>query len=99
SGCIGCEAASSLARLGLDVTLLTTGRAPQEARLGERTADRLAGWIREDGVVVHGRVGVTAVEAAGKQLSVQAPGGPYLADLVLMATASPTMPAWPAAPD
>lgn len=86
SGFIGCEAASSLARLGLDVTLLTTERAPQEARLGERTADRLASWLQEEGVVLHGRVGVTAIEASGKQLTVQAPGGAYTADLVLLAT-------------
>jgi 3-phenylpropionate/trans-cinnamate dioxygenase ferredoxin reductase subunit len=86
SGVIGCEAASSLARLGLAVTLLTTERAPQEARLGERTADRLAGWLREEGVVMHGRVGVTAIEATGTQLTVQGPGGPYTADLVLLAT-------------
>lgn len=86
SGFIGCEGASSLARLGLEVTLLTTERAPQETRLGERTADRLASWLHEEGVVLHGRVGVTAIEATGKQLTVQAPGGPYTADLVLLAT-------------
>ena len=50
SGFIGCEAAASLAGLGLHVTLVSDESAPQEARLGEHAAGRIADWLSETGV-------------------------------------------------
>jgi 3-phenylpropionate/trans-cinnamate dioxygenase ferredoxin reductase subunit len=50
SGFIACEAAASLAAAGLQVTLVTDEVAPHAARLGTDAADRIAGWLRADGV-------------------------------------------------
>lgn len=50
SGFIACEAAASLATAGLSVSLVTDEVAPQAARLGADAADRIAGWLRSDGV-------------------------------------------------
>jgi 3-phenylpropionate/trans-cinnamate dioxygenase ferredoxin reductase subunit len=41
SGFIGCEAAASLARRGLSVTMVTTEEAPQAGRLGTAAGERL----------------------------------------------------------
>jgi len=50
SGFIACEAAASLAAAGLSVSLVTDEVAPQAARLGVDAAERIAGWLRSDGV-------------------------------------------------
>ena len=46
SGFIGCEAAATLARRGLSVTMVTSEELPQLTRLGRPVADRIAGWLR-----------------------------------------------------
>ena len=45
SGFIGCEAAVSLARRGLEVTLVSQEDVPQSRRLGEEVGARLRGWL------------------------------------------------------
>ncbi|HEX3616492.1 MAG TPA: FAD/NAD(P)-binding oxidoreductase [Solirubrobacteraceae bacterium] len=52
SGFIGCEIASSLRRRGHAVTIVSDEPAPNQARLGEQAASRIAGWLRADGVVL-----------------------------------------------
>jgi len=58
SGFIGCEAAASLAARGLQVTLVTQERLPQQERLGAAAGRRIAGWLRDSDVelVVGARV-------------------------------------------
>lgn len=63
SGFIGCEAAASLARRGLDVTVITQEQAPQRERLGQYVADAIGRWLREYGVTLRTGVEVDAVEA------------------------------------
>ncbi|TCK21763.1 NAD(P)/FAD-dependent oxidoreductase [Pseudonocardia endophytica] len=83
SGFIGCEAAVSLARLGLTVTVCSREPAPQSTRLGDDVAGRLARWLREENVVLFGETGVTGIED-GRIAHV--PGHPpIVADLVLVA--------------
>ncbi len=83
SGFIGCEAAVSLARRGLRVTVCSTEELPQADRLGEGAGRRIAGWLRTEGVVVRGGVTVTGIEA-GRTVHLR-DGGPVQADLVLVA--------------
>ncbi|HEY2795107.1 MAG TPA: FAD-dependent oxidoreductase [Micromonosporaceae bacterium] len=52
SGFIGCEAAVSLARRGLAVTMVSQERLPQFDRLGETAGERLASWLREEQVTL-----------------------------------------------
>lgn len=86
SGFIGCEAAVSLARLGLDVTVCGAERAPQQARLGDAVAERIAGWLRDEGVTVSGSTEVTGIDAGDATTTVRlAHGEPVEADLVLVA--------------
>ncbi|QEC49762.1 oxidoreductase [Baekduia soli] len=87
SGFIGCEAAASLRAHGLQVTMLSADRAPQQARLGEEVAARLAGWLADAGVALRGGCELTAVrEGDGGLEVVAATGAPLPADLVLLAT-------------
>lgn len=87
SGFIGCEAAVSLARLGLAVTVVTNEDAPQRARLGDDAGHRIAGWLGAErvelllgaGVAEIGhRDGVSTVRLSDQRV--------VEADLVLMAT-------------
>ncbi|HST33562.1 MAG TPA: FAD-dependent oxidoreductase [Solirubrobacteraceae bacterium] len=50
TGFIGCEIAASLALVGARVTLIGQEPRPQQARLGERAGERIAGWLAELGV-------------------------------------------------
>jgi len=63
SGFIGCEAAASLSRRGLRVTLVTPEEAPQAARLGRWAGEQIAGWLRGAGVDLRTGVEVDRVEA------------------------------------
>ncbi|MFR9801124.1 NAD(P)/FAD-dependent oxidoreductase [Pseudonocardia sp. RS010] len=65
SGFIGCEAAASLARRGLEVTVVSTEELPQEKRLGPDAGRRIAGWLAEDGVTLVGGAQVEAIEPLG----------------------------------
>lgn len=62
SGFIGCEAAATLARRGVSVTLVSQEEHPQQDRLGEQVAARLAGWLTAEGVALHGGVVVHHIE-------------------------------------
>jgi 3-phenylpropionate/trans-cinnamate dioxygenase ferredoxin reductase component len=64
SGFIGCEVAGSLAALGVQSTLVSVERLPQEDRLGAETADRIAGWLRDAGVALIGGASVSSIEDA-----------------------------------
>lgn len=49
---IGCEAAISLSRLGLQVTVLCPDEVPQYRRLGETGGRKLLRWLKSEGVSV-----------------------------------------------
>lgn len=84
SGFIGCEAAASLARRGLQVTLVTPEPAPQVERLGEHVAAQIASWLTDLGVELRTGVQVTRVEAPR---TVHLDDGHTLApDMILAAT-------------
>jgi NADPH-dependent 2,4-dienoyl-CoA reductase/sulfur reductase-like enzyme len=83
SGFIGCEAAASLARRGLSVTLVTVEDVPQGARLGHAAGGRLREWLEDEGVAL--RLGVE-VEGIDGGRSVRLVGGSEgEGDLVLVA--------------
>jgi len=86
SGFIGCEAAASLARRGLRVTVCSDERVPQAARLGDAVGDRLAGWLAEEGVTLRGGAEVTGIgtTASGRVVQLR-DAEPELADVVLVA--------------
>jgi 3-phenylpropionate/trans-cinnamate dioxygenase ferredoxin reductase subunit len=90
SGFIGCEAAASLSRRGLDVTVVSTEELPQEKRLGADAGRRIAGWLADDGVTLVGGAQVEAIEPLGdpeeRPRRVRVSGrDPLEADLVLVA--------------
>lgn len=63
SGFIGCEAAASLARRGVAVTLVTPEPGPQQRRLGPYVAERITDWLTELGVELRTGTEVTGVTA------------------------------------
>jgi len=63
SGFIGCEAAASLTRRGLDVTVVTQEEAPQRERLGQHVAEAISRWLVDDGVTLRTGLEVASVEA------------------------------------
>jgi len=91
SGFIGCEAAVSLARRGLRVTVCSDERVPQAARLGDAVGERLASWLCEEGVTLRGGSEVSRIEVSGIGPSVSgrvvhvAGAEPEHTDLVLVA--------------
>ena len=54
SGFIGCEGAASLALRGVQVAVVSSEPAPQQARLGEAAAARIGGWLTAAGVDIIG---------------------------------------------
>jgi NADPH-dependent 2,4-dienoyl-CoA reductase/sulfur reductase-like enzyme len=69
SGFIGCEAAASLARRGLAVTLVSMEDGPQAARLGDAASQVLRGWLEDEGVSLRLGVKVEALEAGRVRLA------------------------------
>ena len=69
SGFIGCEAAASLARRGLAVTLVSMEDGPQAARLGDAASQVLRTWLEEDGVSLRLGVEVEAIEGGRVRLA------------------------------
>ena len=67
SGFIGCEAAASLAKRGLDVIMITDEDVPHTSRLGPEAGSEIAGWLRADGVTVRTGSGVKSLELRGGQ--------------------------------
>ena len=81
AGFIGCEAAASLARRGAVVTLVADEDAPQARRLGGEVGERLAGWLRAEGVQLVLGAPVDAIDDGPVVLA----GGARLpADVVLL---------------
>jgi 3-phenylpropionate/trans-cinnamate dioxygenase ferredoxin reductase component len=62
SGFIGCEAAASLARRGLAVTLVSMEDGPQAARLGDAASQVLRAWLEEEGISLRLGAEVEAIE-------------------------------------
>lgn len=85
SGFIGCEAAVSLASLGLQVTMVSAEAAPQADRLGADAAHRLDGWLHEAGVALRTGVTVTGFEPAEDRTRVLLDDDDVSAGLVLVA--------------
>lgn len=63
SGFIGCEAAASLARRGVRVTLVTPEDGPQYQRLGGFAGGVIGGWLRELGIQLRTGRSVESVDA------------------------------------
>ncbi len=83
SGFIGCEAAVSLARRGLRVTVVSSEERPQVGRLGDEVARRLAGWLEQADVRLVGGLPVGSVEE-GRTVRLE-DGSSYAADVVVTA--------------
>jgi NADPH-dependent 2,4-dienoyl-CoA reductase/sulfur reductase-like enzyme len=81
SGFIGCEAAVSLAVSGRQVTLLSMETAPQIDRLGAYAADRIRGWLTEQGVSQVFEASVERIDDG--RTVVLDEGSTFSADLVL----------------
>jgi NADPH-dependent 2,4-dienoyl-CoA reductase/sulfur reductase-like enzyme len=69
SGFIGCEAAASLARRGLAVTLVSMEDLPQAARLGDAASQVLQGWLEDEGVSLRLGAQVEAIEGSSVRLA------------------------------
>jgi 3-phenylpropionate/trans-cinnamate dioxygenase ferredoxin reductase subunit len=86
SGFIGCEAAASLARREARVTIATVEASPQIERLGPEVSERLAAWLGEDGVSVHGETELAEIAAASAgAIAHFADGSELKADAVVLA--------------
>ena len=72
SGFIGCEAAASLARRGLAVTLVSMEEGPQAARLGDAASKVLRAWLEDEGVSLRLGVQVEAIEDGRVRLAGEA---------------------------
>ncbi|MDT5335049.1 MAG: 3-phenylpropionate/trans-cinnamate dioxygenase ferredoxin reductase component [Mycobacterium sp.] len=83
AGFIGCEAAASLAKRGVAVTLVAPDRVPQEKRLGAEAGERLLDLVREAGVRYVAGASAVAIEDTRVKLD----DGVWIdCDLVLAAT-------------
>lgn len=83
SGFIGCEAAASLARLGIPVTIVAPSQLPQQKRLGSEAAARLRDFVSDAGARHVGGVTVEEITEVGVRLD---NGVTIDCDLVLAAT-------------
>lgn len=87
AGFIGCEAAASLRRRGLQVTLVSTEETPHARRLGEEVGAELARWLTDAGVeLVTGRRLAACEPGTDSAVTVVLDDGRRLStDLVLLA--------------
>ena len=85
SGFIGCEIAASLRAREHPVTLVGDEPAPNAARLGDAVAERIRGWLEDDGVTLRLGAAVDRVERDADTLAVRAAGARADGALVLMA--------------
>ncbi|MDT5044524.1 MAG: 3-phenylpropionate/trans-cinnamate dioxygenase ferredoxin reductase component [Mycobacterium sp.] len=83
AGFIGCEAATSLARRGVAVTLVAPQAVPQEKRLGAEAGERLRRLVEDAGVRYVGGVSVEEVHDRAVRLG---NGVTIDCDLILAAT-------------
>jgi 3-phenylpropionate/trans-cinnamate dioxygenase ferredoxin reductase subunit len=82
SGFIGCEAAATMARRGVHVTMVTSEELPQLKRLGRDVAERIAGWLTTAGVAIVPSTPVRSIRPDG---AVVTDNARYEGDLVLAA--------------
>jgi 3-phenylpropionate/trans-cinnamate dioxygenase ferredoxin reductase subunit len=75
SGFIGCEAAASLSRRGVEVVLVTDETLPHAARLGGEAGARIADWLRAEGVDLILQDGAAAVRSSGNSWEVELASG------------------------
>jgi 3-phenylpropionate/trans-cinnamate dioxygenase ferredoxin reductase subunit len=85
SGFIGCEIAASLRIRGHQVSLVSDESAPNQARLGDEAAARIADWLADAGVKLHLGVAVGRIEAGPDGQTVCAGDARIGADVVIMA--------------
>jgi 3-phenylpropionate/trans-cinnamate dioxygenase ferredoxin reductase subunit len=86
SGFIGCEIAASLRIRGQRVTLISDEAAPNQRRLGDDAAGIIAGWLRDDGVVLHLGAGVERIQREPAGLGVITDEARATGAVVVMAT-------------
>ncbi len=86
SGFIGCEIAASLRMRGQRVTLITDEPAPNQRRLGDEAAEMIAGWLRDDGVVLHFGAKVERIQHGAEGLEVISDEARAGGGVVVMAT-------------
>jgi NADPH-dependent 2,4-dienoyl-CoA reductase/sulfur reductase-like enzyme len=86
SGFIGCEIAASLRRRGHEVTLVSDESEPNIARLDGEPAERIHGWLDEEGVQLQlGAEVEEIVAAADRSLEVRADQAHARGRIVVMA--------------
>lgn len=83
AGFIGCEAAASLARQGLTVSMVAPESVPQEKRLGPDAGERLRALVEQAGVRFHPGAQIQGIDDGGVRLD---NGLTIRVDLVLAAT-------------
>ncbi len=86
SGFIGCEIAASLRMRSHEVSVISDEPAPNQTRLGPEAASRIAAWLRELGVALHGDHAVERIERHGDGLVVRAGELATEAAVVVMAS-------------
>nr|WP_165824931.1 FAD-dependent oxidoreductase [Mycolicibacter senuensis] len=95
AGFIGCEAAASLRKLGVDVVLVEPQPTPLAGVLGEQIGELVARLHRANGVEVRGGIGVAEVRGAGRVETVVLTDGTELAaDLVVLGVGSHPATGW-----
>ncbi|WP_067967216.1 NAD(P)/FAD-dependent oxidoreductase [Mycolicibacter icosiumassiliensis] len=95
AGFIGCEAAASLRKLGVDVVLVEPQPTPLAAVLGEQIGELVARLHRANGVDVRSGVGVAEVRGAGRVETVVLSDGTELAaDVVVLGVGSRPATEW-----
>jgi NADPH-dependent 2,4-dienoyl-CoA reductase/sulfur reductase-like enzyme len=95
AGFIGCEAAASLRKLGVDVVLVEPQPTPLAAVLGEQIGELVARLHRANGVDVRSGIGVAEVRGAGRvETVVLADGAELPADLVVLGVGSRPATEW-----
>ena len=95
AGFIGCEAAASLRRLGVDVVIVEPQPAPLAAVLGAQIGELVARLHRANGVDVRCGVGVAEVRGDGRVETVVLDDGAELAaDLVVLGVGSTPATGW-----
>ncbi len=85
SGFIGCEIAASLRIRGHDVELISGEEAPNVARLGSEAGEAIAGWLEEQGVILHLGATVQRIRRNGRDLEVAAETFGVAGEVVVMA--------------